>query len=305
MLLIISAWYDYCINSLTENVMSQVLDELLNLLKLEPIEQGLYRGQSQDLGFRALFGGQVMGQALSAAQETVDPARYVHSLHSYFLRPGDAKKPVVYEVEVIRDGNSFSTRRVKAIQHGNVIFYLTASFQAQEEGFEHQHQMPTVPQPEEIPSYKDFIREHQHFIPEEVRDKFLAEKPIELRPVEQYNWIKPEKTDPICHMWIKANGAMPNNQHIHHSMLAYTSDFHFLPTALFTHGVSYWHPNFQLATIDHSMWFHRPFRMDDWLLYVIENPTNMNGRGLVRGQIYARTGELVASTMQEGVMRQR
>ncbi|GHE88709.1 acyl-CoA thioesterase II [Thalassotalea profundi] len=285
--------------------MSQVLDELLSLLKLESIEQGLYRGQSQDLGFRALFGGQVMGQALSAAQETVDSTRYVHSLHSYFLRPGDASKPVVYEVENIRDGQSFNTRRVKALQNGKVIFYLTASFQAVEEGFEHQNTMPIVPPPEEVPSYRDFIVEHQHFIPEEIRDKFLAEKPIELRPIEQYNWIKPEKMAPICHMWIKANGKMPDDLRVHNYMLAYTSDFHFLPTALFTHGVSYWQPNFQLATIDHSMWFHRPFRMDDWLLYVIESPTTGGGRGLVRGQIYTRTGELVASTMQEGVMRQR
>lgn len=285
--------------------MSQVLNELLSLLKLESIEQGLYRGQSQDLGFRALFGGQVMGQALSAAQETVEATRYVHSLHSYFLRPGDASKPVVYEVENIRDGKSFNTRRVKAVQHGKAIFYLTASFQAPEEGLEHQNKMPIVPPPEEVPSYRDFIEKHQQYIPENIRDKFLAEKPIELRPVEQYNWIKPEKTAPVCHMWIKANGTMPDDLHIHQYMLAYTSDFHFLPTALFTHGLSYWQPNFQLATIDHSMWFHRPFRMDDWLLYVIESPTSTSGRGLVRGQIYSRAGDLVASTMQEGVMRQR
>lgn len=285
--------------------MSQVLDELLSLLKLETIEQGLYRGQSQDLGFRALFGGQVMGQALSAAQETVESTRYVHSLHSYFLRPGDATKPVVYEVENIRDGQSFNTRRVKALQHGKVIFYLTASFQALEQGFEHQNQMPIVSPPEDVPSYRDFIVAHQQFIPEGIREKFLAEKPIELRPIEQYNWIKPEKMPPVCHMWIKANGKMPDDLRVHNYMLAYTSDFHFLPTALFTHGVSYWQPNFQLATIDHSMWFHRPFRMDDWLLYVIESPTAVGGRALVRGQIYARTGELVASTMQEGVMRQR
>ena len=285
--------------------MSQVLDELLSLLKLESIEQGLFRGQSQDLGFRALFGGQVMGQALSAAQETVDATRYVHSLHSYFLRPGDATKPVVYEVENIRDGQSFNTRRVKALQHGKVIFYLTASFQAVEEGFDHQNTMPIVPPPEQVPSYRDFIIEHQHFIPEEVRDKFLAEKPIELRPIEQYNWIKPEKTAPVCHMWIKANGQLPDDPRIHKYMLAYTSDFHFLPTALFSHGVSHWQPNFQIATIDHAMWFHRPFRFDDWLLYVMESPTSVGGRGLVRGQIYNQAGDLVATTMQEGVIRQR
>ncbi|WP_286234074.1 acyl-CoA thioesterase II [Thalassotalea sediminis] len=285
--------------------MSQVLNDLLNLLTLEPIEQGLYRGQSQDLGFKALFGGQVMGQALSAAQETVDPARHIHSLHSYFLRPGDAQKPVVYEVENIRDGHSFNTRRVKAIQNGKAIFYMTASFQLDEVGFDHQPTMPNVPGPDGIPSFSDFIFDHQEYIPDNIRAKFLSEKPIELRPVEQYNWIKPQKTDPLCHMWIKANGNLPDDPRIHKYMLAYTSDFHFLPTALFTHGESHWQPNFQIASIDHAMWFHRPFRFDDWLLYVMESPTSVGGRGLVRGQIYNQTGELVASTMQEGVIRQR
>ena len=285
--------------------MSKVLDQLLALLKLETIEQGIYRGQSQDLGFKALFGGQVMGQALSAAQETISQDRFVHSLHSYFLRPGDASKPVVYEVENIRDGRSFGTRRVKAIQNGKVIFYLTASFQETEQGFEHQAAMPNVTGPEELPSISDFIFDHQEYIPEAVRGKFLSEKPIELRPVEQYNWVKPSKAEPKCHMWIKANGHMPNDLRIHTYMLAYTSDFHFLPTALFAHGKSHWQPNFQIATIDHAMWFHRPFRMDEWLLYVMESPTAVGGRGLVRGQIFSQSGELVATTMQEGVIRQR
>lgn len=285
--------------------MSKVLDELLSLLKLETIEQGLYRGQSQDLGFKALFGGQVMGQALSAAQETVDADRNVHSLHSYFLRPGDAQKPIVYEVENIRDGRSFNTRRVKAIQHGKVIFYLTASFQLVEQGFDHQDIMPDVPGPENLTSFTDFIFDHQQYIPEQVRGKFLAEKPIELRPVEQYNWVSPEKTEAVCHMWIKANGQLPDDLRIHTYMLAYTSDYHFLPTALFAHGLSHWQPNFQIATIDHSMWFHRPFRLDEWLLYVMDSPNTSGGRGLVRGQIFNQKGELVASTMQEGVVRQR
>jgi len=284
--------------------MSQVLDDLLALLTLEKIEQGLYRGQSQDLGFKALFGGQVMGQALSAAQETVDKNRHVHSLHSYFLRPGDAQLPIVYEVENIRDGRSFNTRRVKAIQNGKSIFFLTASFQLQEEGFEHQNEMPQVPLPDELPSFTDFIFDHQAYIPENIRGKFLSEKPIELRPVEQYNWVKPEKTSPVCHMWIKANGQLPDDPRIHKYMLAYTSDFHFLPTALFAHGVSHWQPNFQIASIDHAMWFHRPFRFDEWLLYVMESPTSVGGRGLVRGQIFNQQGKLVATTIQEGVIRQ-
>ncbi|GAA6204958.1 MULTISPECIES: acyl-CoA thioesterase II [Thalassotalea] len=285
--------------------MSQVLKDLLTLLSLEKIEQGLYRGQSQDLGFKALFGGQVMGQALSAAQESVEVDRHVHSLHSYFLRPGDAAKPVIYEVENIRDGRSFNTRRVKAIQNGQAIFYMTASFQLEEKGFDHQNEMPDVVGPDELPSFTDFIFDNQQYIPENVRGKFLSEKPIELKPVEQYNWIKPEKSEPICHMWIKANGQLPDDPRIHKYMLAYTSDFHFLPTALFSHGVSHWQPNFQIATIDHAMWFHRPFRFDDWLLYVMESPTSVGGRGLVRGQIYNQAGDLVATTMQEGVIRQR
>jgi len=285
--------------------MSQVLDELLALLKLEVIEQGIYRGQSQDLGFRALFGGQVMGQALSAAKETVEEERLVHSLHSYFLRPGDASKPVVYEVEKIRDGKSFSTRRVQAIQNGKAIFYMTASFQYPESGFDHQDTMPDVPSPEELPSYNDFLIANQKYLPENARARFLAEKPIELRPVQQYNWFKPEVSKAESQVWIKANGMLPDDLRIHMYMLAYTSDFQFLPTALFPHGVSYFHPNFQIATIDHAMWFHRPFRFDDWLLYSIQSPSATSGRGLVKGQIFNQQGELVASTMQEGVIRQR
>ncbi|NQY64224.1 MAG: acyl-CoA thioesterase II [Alteromonadaceae bacterium] len=285
--------------------MSQVLNDLSALLKLEVIEQGIYRGQSQDLGLPQLFGGQVMGQALSAAQETVDSERHVHSLHSYFLRPGDSQKPVVYDVENIRDGRSFSTRRVKAIQGGKAIYYMTASFQISEPGFEHQDLMPKVPAPEDIPSYSDFIFSHKDFIPDHIREKFLAEKPIEIRPVEQYNWITPEKMPPVCHMWLKANGDLPDDLRIHTYLLAYTSDAHFLPTSLMVHGKSHWRPDIQIATIDHAMWFHRPFKFDDWLLYATESPSASGGRGIVRGKIFNRTGELVASTIQEGLIRQR
>jgi acyl-CoA thioesterase II len=285
--------------------MSHVLQQLLDLLKLEVIEQGIYRGQSQDLGFRALFGGQVMGQALSAAKETVAEDRFAHSLHSYFLRPGDAKKPVVYEVENIRDGKSFSTRRVQAIQNGQTIFYLTASFQHQESGLTHQDVMPNVKKPDDCQSLLQFITEHQQLLPQAVRQKFLSEKPIEIRPVEQYDWFNPKAIPAQCNMWIKANGALPDDLRIHMYMLAYTSDYHFLPTALFPHGLSHLQPNLQIATIDHAMWFHRPFRFDDWLLYSIKSPSASNGRGLVQGQIFNQQGQLVASTMQEGVIRQR
>ncbi len=286
--------------------MSQVLDDLLALLKLETIEQGIYRGPSQDLGFRAVFGGQVMGQALSAAKETVPEDRMVHSLHSYFLRPGDVSRPIVYDVENIRDGNSFSTRRVRAIQNGKAIFYMTASFQADEPGYSHQSpSMPDVPMPEELPTVLDFYREHAELIPEKVRNKFTSEKAIEIRPVQFHNPFKPEVRDPVHYVWFKANGQMPDDPRVHKYLLAYASDFEFLPTALHPHGVSFIQPNMQVATVDHAMWFHREFRLDDWILYAIDSPTSSGARGLVRGQFFNRQGELVASTIQEGVMRDR
>lgn len=268
--------------------MSQVLDDLLSLLSLEEIEQGLYRGQSQDLGFRAVFGGQVMGQALSAAKETLPAGRIVHSLHSYFLRPGDAAKPIVYDVETIRDGKSFSTRRVSAIQYGKPIFYMTASFQGEEQGLSHQATMPDVPAPEELRSSLEFYQENAQHIPEAIRNKFIREMPIEMRPVNFHNPFKPEALEPVKHIWFKANGDMPDDQRIHNYLLAYASDFEFLPTALQPHGVSFMQPNMQVATIDHAMWFHRPFRMDDWMLYTIDSPSASSGRGLVRGQFFDR-----------------
>jgi len=285
--------------------MGQVLTELVSLLTLEKIEDGIYRGQSQDLGFKILFGGQVMGQAVSAALETVEADRMIHSLHSYFLRPGDAYKPVVYEVENLRDGKSFNTRRVKAIQNGKAIFYMTASFQKLEKGFEHQDEMPNVPTPDEVASYNDFIFDHQEFIPENIRGKFLTEKPIEVRPIQEYNWVHPKKSPPLSQMWIKANGSVPEDPRTHFCMLAYCSDFQFLTTSLMPHAASHWHPNFQIASVDHAMWFHRPFKIDEWLLYSTDSPSACGGRGLVKGQIFNQKGELVASTMQEGVIRQR
>lgn len=285
--------------------MSQVLDDLLSLMELETIEQGIYRGQSQDLGFRALFGGQVMGQALSAAKETVADDRGVHSFHSYFLRPGDANRPIVYDVENIRDGKSFSTRRIKAVQYGKPIFYMTASFQEQEEGVAHQAEMPDVPGPEGLISDLDVHREHAELIPEQLRSKFTSDKPILMRFVTQYNPFNPKPDAPIRYVWIKANGELPDDLRVHQYLLAYASDFNFLPTALQPHGLSFASPKMQMATIDHAMWFHRPFRMDDWLLYAIDSPSASNARGLVRGQVFSRDGTLVASTMQEGLLRKR
>lgn len=284
--------------------MSQVLNDLLSLLRLETIEQGIYRGQSQDLGFKAVFGGQVMGQALSAAKDTVEESRKVHSLHSYFLRPGDASRPIVYDVENIRDGKSFSTRRVRALQFGKPIFYMTASFQSDEPGVTHQSPMPNVPGPELLRSELEFYQENAHLIPEPLRSKFVCEKPIEMRPVGFENPFKPNVTQPVRYVWFKANGEMPDDPRVHKYLLAYASDFNFLPTALQPHGLSFMSPNMQVATIDHAMWFHREFRLDDWILYAIDSPSASGARGLVRGQFYNRKGELVASTMQEGVIRQ-
>lgn len=285
--------------------MSEVLKDLLNLLSLEKIEEGLYRGKSQDIALGHVFGGQVIGQALSAAKQTIDIDRRAHSFHCYFLRPGDATKPIVYDVENIRDGGSISTRRVKAVQNGKQIFFLTASFHRAEGGFSHQASMPEIAPPESLMSELELARKFAEHIPPKIRKQVTCEKPIEIRPVEFFNPLKPEKTAPKRHVWMKANGSLPDDLRIHKYLLAYASDFAFLPVAGQPHQVSFMLPQFQMATIDHSMWFHREFRFDDWLLHVIESPSASNDRGFVRGQFFDRQGRLVASTAQEGVMRKR
>ncbi|WP_411853055.1 acyl-CoA thioesterase II [Yersinia enterocolitica] len=283
--------------------MSQALKKLLDLLFLEKIEEGIFRGQSEDLGLRQVFGGQVVGQAIYAAKQTVPTDRVVHSFHSYFLRPGDSSKPIIYDVETLRDGNSFSARRVSAIQNGKPIFYMTASFQSQEDGFEHQNTMPDVPPPEGLMSETDIARKFAHLIPEKVRDKFIGHQPIEMRPVKFHNPLQGSTAEPNRYVWFKANGEMPDDLRVHQYLLGYASDFNFLPTALQPHGIGFLEPGVQIATIDHSMWFHRPFRLDDWLLYAVESTSASGARGFVRGQIYNREGVLVASTVQESVIR--
>ncbi|MDA3132581.1 acyl-CoA thioesterase II [Atlantibacter subterraneus] len=285
--------------------MSQALSNLLALLNLEKIEEGLFRGQSEDLGLRQVFGGQVVGQALYAAKETVPSERLVHSFHSYFLRPGDSQKPIIYDVEVLRDGNSFSARRVAAIQNGKPIFYMTASFQAPESGFEHQKTMPAAPGPESLKSETDIAREFENFLPPPVREKFLCDKPLEIRPVEFHNPLKGHVAEPSRLVWFRANGTLPADLRVHQYLLGYASDFNFLPVALQPHGVGFLEPGMQVATIDHSMWFHRPFDLNDWLLYSVESTSASSARGFVRGEFYTQDGVLVASTVQEGVMRKR
>ena len=285
--------------------MSQALQNLLELLKLEKIEEGLFRGQSEDLGLRQVFGGQVVGQALYAAKDTVPAERSVHSFHSYFLRPGDSSKAIVYDVETLRDGNSFSARRVSAVQNGKPIFYMTASFQSPESGFEHQNTMPDVPQPEGLMSESEIAQQLAHMLPEKVRDKFTSQKPLEVRPVKFHNPLQGKVDEPYRYVWLRANGAMPDDARIHQYLLGYASDLNFLPTALQPHGVGFLEPGMQVATIDHSMWFHRPFNMNDWLLYSVESTSASSARGFVRGEFYTQDGVLVASTVQEGVMRNR
>lgn len=280
-----------------------VLDELLSLLKLEKIEENIFRGNSQDLGFGNVFGGQVLGQALSAASQTVPPERSAHSLHAYFLRHGDPAKPIIYEVDCIRDGKSFTTRRVVAIQKGRAIFSMSASFQVDEEGFEHQLEKPDIPGPEGILSELEMARKVEDKIPLSIRKQILCVKPIEIRPVNPVNPFAPKKMKPMRYVWFKTISKMPDDLSIHKYMLAYASDFGLVSTSMYPHGHTFWDPDMQVASLDHAMWFHRDFRMDDWLLYVIESPSASKARGLNHGHIFTRDGRLIASTSQEGLIR--
>ncbi len=286
--------------------MPSVLDELVTLLRLERIEENLFRGQSQDLGWGTVFGGQVLGQALSAAVQTLGNDRHVHSMHAYFLRPGDASKPIVYEVDRIRDGSSFTTRRVVAVQGGHAIFNMAASFQVQEPGFEHQDAMPAAPAPETLPTEQDLLRPHVARLPEFARERAVAERPFEMRPVDgDPNPLAPPPRPPRRQVWLRAIGRLPDDPALHAYLLAYASDFAFMTTSLFPHAVSWLTPGMQVASLDHVMWFHRTFRVDDWLLYDVDSPVAHGARGLARGRIFTRDGRLVASTAQEGLIRKR
>ncbi len=286
--------------------MRDVLSELLDLLRLERIEEKLFRGQSQDLGWGSVFGGQVLGQAVSAAAQTLPGDRHVHSLHGYFLRQGDASRPIVYEVDAIRDGGSFTTRRVVAIQNGHAIFSLSASFQVDEGGFDHAADMPLgIPGPEDLPSELDLARKFADRIPEPFRAMAVADRPIEIRPVQPFNLLNPRPLPPRRQLWYRANGRLPDDPAVHRYLLAYASDFNFLVTAMLPHGVSWLTPGMQVASLDHAMWFHRPFRFDEWLLYDVDSASASGARGLVSGRFYTRDGRLVASVAQEGLMRDR
>ena len=286
--------------------MRPVLAQLVDLLALERIEQNLFRGRSQDLGWGAIFGGQVLGQALSAASQTVEPDREVHSLHGYFLRQGDASRPVVYEVDRIRNGKSFTTRRVVAIQGGRAIFNLSASFQIAEAGFDHQRNLDLdVPAPEQLVAEHVLARKVVDRIPERLRPRATSERPIEVRVVDPRAPGDNRPSPARKQVWYKAIDPIADDPKLHRQLLAYTSDFHFLGTALYPHGATWLHPGLQVASLDHAMWFHRPFRMDEWLLHVIESPSASGARGLVTGRFYDRGGRLVASAVQEGLIRDR
>lgn len=283
--------------------MNEVLEELINLLKLEPIENNIFRGQSQDLGWGRVFGGQVLGQALSAARQTVSPERHVHSFHSYFLREGDSSKPIVYTVDCIRDGKSFNTRRVVAIQNGQPIFNLSASFQLNEEGYEHQDPMPSVISPDEALSEKALIQKHSDIIPKPLQKRLLSDTPIEIRFADPQDPLAEKTRAPNHKVWLRTNGKLPDNPGLHKYLLAYASDFQFLSSSLYPHGAASFQKPLQIASLDHAMWFHRPFRMDEWLLHCVESTSASGARALVRGQVFNQAGELVASTIQEGLVR--
>ncbi len=285
--------------------MAKVLDELVKLLALEKIEENLFRGQSQDLGWGTVFGGQVLGQALSAAVQTVPPDRAIHSLHAYFLRPGDVHRPIVYDVDRIRDGSSFTTRRVVAIQNGKAIFNMSASFQKHEPGLEHQDAMPDVPPPEAVKTEQELILESKRELPEFFRSRAAAERPFEMRPINPSDPFVPQKLAPARAVWLKTVDRLPDDPTLHPYLLAYASDHGLIGTAVLPHGVSWFTPGMQIASLDHVMWFHQPFRVDEWLLHVMDSPAAHGGRGLARGRVFTRDGRLVASTAQEGLIRQR
>ncbi len=286
--------------------MSEVLEELISLLKLEAIGVNRFRGRSQDLGFRNLFGGQVLGQSLSAAYQTLPDGEWAaHSLHAYFLRPGTVADSVEFEVDVVRDGRSFTTRRVTASQKGKAILTMMCSFQHPEEGFVHMAPMPEVKGPDGIASQLELARKFRDYFPARVRDIYTADKPIEMRVLDPVNIFAPQKKDPLKYVWMRADAAMPADLCDHATMLAYATDFNLIPTALHPHAVSVAQKDMQVASLDHSVWFHRPFRMDEWLLYVIDSPNAGGGRGFCRGQIFNEGGELVASVAQEGLIRRR
>ncbi|MCL4138056.1 UNVERIFIED_CONTAM: hypothetical protein GTU68_027383 [Idotea baltica] len=276
--------------------------ELLASIDLEVIDKNIFRGHSHDVGSPNVFGGQVLSQSLHAAMLTVPQERTVHSLHSYFILPGNLEIPIIFDVDHIRDGGSFTTRRVRAIQNGKVIFILSASFQEEQEGLDHQIDMKKIKGPEELISDQALLEQFKDQLPENIR-KFRRPRPVEFRPLNPMAFIAPQKMEPRRYVWFKALGEVPNNERTHKRIVAYASDYNLLSTAILPHQHEVRINDLQLASLDHAMWFHRPVKVDDWLLFEIESPSASNSRGLARGSVFTKDGILVATVIQEGLMR--
>jgi acyl-CoA thioesterase-2 len=286
--------------------MSAALQELLAILDLEQLEHNLYRGRSPELDWQRVFGGQTIAQALVAAQRTVAADRHVHSLHGYFMRPGDTKVPILYQVDRIRDGGSFTTRRVMAVQHGQAIFSLEASFQIDEDGLEHQIPMPLdVPDPDTLGTQQDLIVKFGDAVPQGIRRYWERDRPVDMKPIMLKHYTSREKLDPRQNIWIRTTGPVPNDRATQAAVLAYLSDMTLLDTSTFAHGRAVFDQDIQAASLDHAMWFHRPHPIDDWLLYTQDSPSTSGARGFTRGALYARDGTLIASVAQEGLIRLR
>ncbi len=287
--------------------MASAVQELVDILNLEPLEVNLFRGRSPQSRWQRVFGGQVIGQALVAACRTVDEVmtRPPHSLHAYFLLGGDPKVPIVYDVDRIRDGKSFTTRNVKAIQHGRAIFSMSVSFHMHEEGLSHQFAMPDVPRPEDLPDETELKKNVWPNMPEPVRRYYERERPIELRPVEYGRYLGEILEGGRFHVWMRATGRLPDEPAIHQCVLAYASDMMLLDAALIPHHRSVFSEDIMAASLDHALWFHRPFRADEWLLYAQDSPSLAGSRGFSRGLIFTADGILVASVAQEGLLRLR
>jgi acyl-CoA thioesterase-2 len=281
------------------------MDQLLQTLDIERLEENLFRGVSPQVGWQRVFGGQVIAQALMAAQRTTDGDRVVHSLHAYFLLPGDPKVPIVYQVERLRDGTSFATRRITAIQHGRAIFAMSASFQVEEPGFDHQTEMPQVKQPEELMSEAEFQSMFLAKAPDMIKRYWGQRRPVEIRPLSLVHYVSDEKLKPQQQIWVRMTGGVPDDRHYQAAVLAYLSDMTLLDTSLYAHGRTIFDPSIQAASIDHAMWFHRPCAFEDWLLYTQDSPSACNARGMTRGNLYSRNGVLIASVAQEGLIRKR
>jgi acyl-CoA thioesterase-2 len=283
--------------------MDPSLEDLITLLEPEPLEENIFRGQSRDIGTPQVFGGQVLGQALAAAARTVE-GRRVHSMHAYFLQRGDVAAPIVYEVDRARDGGSFSSRRVTAIQHGAQIFNLAASFQVPEEGLEHQAPMPDVPGPDSLRDIVE-IAKGSADLPARIQRFLNYRRPFVVKPVEPGQFLAPEKLEPVKHVWMRAVDRLPDDELIHHALFAYISDYELIGTATLPHGLHATRGGLQMASLDHAMWFHRALRVDEWLLFALESPNASGGRGLARGHVFREDGTLVASLAQEGLIRLR